>query len=98
MASISSIDAKEWAYKLKQKNILQFEYKDLPKEFKDIATLHRAKHEGFITSLGKNGNGINVWRINDNIDKRNNSKKRNNRNNDNKLINKGENKQRCYKQ
>lgn len=61
------LDAQIWVCKIKKKNILQFEYKDLPDELKDKALLHRAKGEGFIISIGKNGNGRHLWRISDNI-------------------------------
>jgi hypothetical protein len=89
LARTSSIDAQKWVYELKLKNIIQFEYKELPKEFKDMGILHRAKQEGFIISLGRNGNGINVWRINDNIK----CKKEDLTNNGHNLINKGDNKE-----
>ncbi len=64
---ISTLDAQKWACMLKQANILQFEYKDLPKEFKDKAILFKAKQEKFIMSLGKNGNGVHLWRIANNL-------------------------------
>lgn len=61
------VDAQIWVCKLKHKNVLQFEYKDLPEDLKRKALLHRAKEEGFIISIGKNGNGRRLWRISDNI-------------------------------
>lgn len=61
------LDAQIWVCRLKRKNVLQFEYKDLPEEFKNKAILHRAKEEGFIIGIGKNGNGRRLWRISDNI-------------------------------
>lgn len=67
MARVSLLDAQIWACKLKKRNILQFEYKDLPGELKDKAILHRARGEGLITSLGKNGKGRHLWRISDNV-------------------------------
>lgn len=61
------LDAQIWACKIKKKNMLQFEYKNLPKELQNKALLHRARAEGLIISVGKNGNGRHVWRISDNI-------------------------------
>lgn len=61
------LDAQIWLCKLKKKNILQFEYKDLPEELKNRALLHRARGEGLIVGIGKNGNGRRLWRISDNI-------------------------------
>lgn len=61
------LDAQIWLCKIKKKNMSQFEYKDLPKELQDRAFLHRARGEGLIISIGKNGNGRNLWRISDNI-------------------------------
>lgn len=67
MVRISAIDAMIWACQIKKRGIVQFEYKDLPEELKDKALLYRAKGEGLITSLGKNGSGRHLWRISDNI-------------------------------
>lgn len=47
--------------------MLQFEYKDLPEELKNKALLHRARGEGLIVGIGKNGNGRRLWRISGNI-------------------------------
>lgn len=66
---VSMLDALSWVCKLKHRNMLQFEYKDLPGELKDraLALLHRARGEGLIISIGKNGNGRHIWRISDKI-------------------------------
>ena len=64
---VSMLDAQIWVCKIKKKNMLQFEYKNLPKELQDRSLLHRARAEGLIISIGKNGNGRHVWRISDNI-------------------------------
>lgn len=67
MVRVSMIDAQIWACKLKKRGISQFEYKDLPDELKNKAILQRARGEGFIISIGKNGDGRRLWRIADNI-------------------------------
>jgi hypothetical protein len=67
LVRISTVDAQIWVCKLKRKNVLQFEYKDLPEELKNKALLYRAKEEGLIIGIGKNGNGRRLWRISDNI-------------------------------
>lgn len=61
------LDAQMWICNLKKKNILQFEYKDLPEELKIKPLLQRARGEGFIVNIGKNENGRRLWRIADNI-------------------------------
>ena len=67
MVRISWLDAKIWICKLKHKNILQFEYKDLPDELKSKAILHKARGEGLIIRIGNNEDGMRIWRIADNI-------------------------------
>lgn len=68
MARTSTVDARIWACKLKKKGMIQFEYKELPNELKNLRLLLRAKEEGVIFRVKKNGNGINIWRIADNIE------------------------------
>lgn len=67
MVRVSLLDAQIWICKLKHKKILQFEYKNLPGDLKNKAILHRARGEGMIVSIGKNGHGRHLWRISDNI-------------------------------
>lgn len=62
----SKIDALIWARKLKKKGIIQFEYKDLPEEFRKLKLVRRSKEEGLLFRVRKNG-FRNVWRISDNI-------------------------------
>lgn len=63
---ISVFDIQEWIEKLREKNIMEFEYRTLPKELQRRAFIHRAKEEGFIRSI-KNVNGRNTWIITDGI-------------------------------
>ncbi len=68
LARTSAIDALIWACKLKKKGIIQFEYKELPNELKNLRLVRRAKEEGVIFKVKKNGNRVNIWRIADNIE------------------------------
>lgn len=62
------VDALIWACKLKKKGIMQFDYKGLPNELRDLKLIIRAKAEGLIFKVKKNGDGRNIWRIADNIE------------------------------
>lgn len=67
MVRTSAIDAQIWVCKLRHKNIVQFKYKDLPKDLKNRAIFFRAKEEGFIVSIKRIGNGRNLWKISDRV-------------------------------
>lgn len=67
MAHASVIDTQIWICKLKHKNMVQFEYKDLPKDLKNRAIFFRAIEEGFIVSIERIGNGRNLWKISNKV-------------------------------
>lgn len=68
MVRTSAVDALIWACKLKKKGMIQFEYKDLPEELRNLRLVRRAKEEGYLFKVKKNGNMRNVWRVADNIE------------------------------
>ena len=59
---ISILDIQEWIEKIKEKDIREFELRQLPKELQRKSFIGKAKEEGLIKSIRK-VNGRHIWRI-----------------------------------
>ncbi len=51
-----------WIEELNKRNIVEFEYRDLPKELKDLSMIHRASRLRLIEKVRKVDNHI-IWRV-----------------------------------
>ena len=56
-------DISLWLFELKQKNINEFKYKDLPKELQIKKMLLKARISGLITKINKSNKCVITWRI-----------------------------------
>ncbi len=65
-------DVKEWIYKLVDRGITKFRYRDLPDDLKSKKMLHKGRIEGLLKS-SKKENALSLWEISYNTSYRRNN-------------------------